>query len=475
MDFFIISLILCNIVFTLWLLRYIKSKDTGSLDMSKIDDGVDELKATFQNNQTAVNQQMLSVQSEILKSQGASSDKIKDAVFDFSNNISERVNQMEKDVVVTLNNNLTALGKINEENNLKTAQFQHDYSSKIQNELSNFSESSNHRLYEMELNIVKTLNDNLDSIRKLNERKLTELQSSVNDKLDKSLNERLDTSFSKITDHLSELYKSLGELSKMSSDISNLNRSLANVKVRGTWGEAQLRDIIRETMVNSQYEENIVTKPGSNDPVEFAIKIPSKDNDRDYILLPIDSKFPLDRYNDVINASESGDKQQLLAAIKQLEIRVKEEARKIRDKYIAVPVTTNFAVMYLPTESLYAEVLRINGLAELCQNQYGVIIAGPTTITALLNSLRVGFQNLTLSKKTDEVQKLLVAIKDQFFKMDELIDKAQKKIAAASDANEQLAKRSGMIQKRLAKIGLEIPADERALLPDPGQANIDLD
>ena len=218
----------------------------------------------------------------------------------------------------------------------------------------------------------------------------------------------------------------------------------------------------------SQYEENIITKPGSTDPVEFAIKIPSKDSSAEYILLPIDSKFPLDRYNEVVDASESADKQKLSAALKQLEIRVKDEARKIRDKYISVPQTTNFAVMYLPTESLYAEVLRINGLAEQCQNQYGIIIAGPTTITALLNSLRVGFQNLTLSKKTSEVQKLLVAVKDQFGKMDELISSTQKKLDAASAANEKLAKRSGMIQKRLAKISTGMPDEERALLPDPG-------
>ena len=445
------------------------SKTSGEkVDTSKLEASVHDMSVSIANGQKTIVDHVSSARTEITQIQNASQTQMRKEMTDFSEKTADRLNQMDKEILRELKDNLEALQKSNEKRLVQLMRVQHSDTEKMQQLLASSSEASIERLNQMKTSVTQSLNDNLAAIRTSNEQKLTELQSSVNDKLDKSLNERLDTSFSKITEHLSELYKSLGELGKMSSDISNLNRSLANVKVRGTWGEAQLRDIIQETMVHSQYEENVVTKQGSNDPVEFAIKIPSKENNNDYILLPIDSKFPLDRYNEVVDASEAADKQQLTFAIKQLETRVKEEARKIRDKYISVPKTTNFAVMYLPTESLYAEVLRINGLAETCQNQYGIIIAGPTTITALLNSLRVGFQNLTLSKKTGEVQKLLVAVKDQFAKMDDLIEKAQKKIEAASAANEQLAKRSGMIQKRLAKIGADMPTEERALLPDPG-------
>lgn len=464
-----IALLVINLLLSLIIFVTRKNiNNTTSINTNNIESAIHDIAVSLSNSQKITTQQIISAQSEIIKAQNASSDQFKNEMHTFSEKTVEKLNQMDKEILGELKDNLTSLYKANDKRLVQSIRIQHADSEKMQTSLAKFSESSIKRLNEMESSVTQTLNKNLDTIRTANEQKLTELQSSVNEKLDKSLNDRLDTSFSKITEHLEDLYKSLGELNKMSSDISNLNRSLTNVKIRGTWGEAQLRDIIQETMVSSQYEENVITKPNSNDPVEFAIKIPSKDNNNDYILLPIDSKFPLDRYNDVINASETGDKQQLQTAIKQLEVRVKEEARKIRDKYISVPKTTNFAVMYLPTESLYAEVLRINGLSEFCQTQYSIIIAGPTTITALLNSLRVGFQNLTLSKKTSEVQKLLVAIKDQFDKMDDLIEKAQKKIAAASDANEQLAKRSGLIQKRLAKIGADMPTEERALLQDPG-------
>ena len=427
-----------------------------------------EITKELQENLSSLKQSNEAKLSEMLKTQNANTEKTQKILSSSSETTIDRLNQMDKEILRELQESLAALKQSNEEKLSEMLNAQNANAEKMQKIISSSSEASIERLHQMETNVTKSLNENLETIRSSNEQKLSELQTSVNEKLDKSLNERLDSSFAKVTEQLSELYKSLGELGKMSSDISNLNRSLSNVKLRGTWGEAQLRDIIRETMVPSQYEENIITKPGSTDPVEFAIKIPSKDSSAEYILLPIDSKFPLDRYNEVVDASESADKQKLSTALKQLEIRVKDEARKIRDKYISVPQTTNFAVMYLPTESLYAEVLRINGLAEQCQNQYGIIIAGPTTITALLNSLRVGFQNLTLSKKTSEVQKLLVAVKDQFGKMDELISSTQKKLDAASAANEKLAKRSGMIQKRLAKISTGMPDEERALLPDPG-------
>lgn len=344
----------------------------------------------------------------------------------------------------------------------KTSKTMHDISAQQTEALQNLDKS-----------MTETLSANLERIRKTNEEKLDEIQGSVNKKLDQSLNERLDKSFGTIADQLAELYKSLGELGQMSSGISDLNRALSNVKIRGTWGEAQLRDIIMNTMTPAQYEENIVIKESTNDPVEFAIKIPSKEDDG-VVLLPIDSKFPMDVFNAVIDASESGNKPQIQEAINLLSIRIKGEARKIRDKYLAPPKTTNFGIMYLPTESLFAEVLRINGLAETCQNEYGIILAGPTTITALLNSLRVGFQNLTLSRRTDEVRKLLSAIKVQYDKLSELVTATQKKIDAASASNIKLRDRTEIIRKRMNKIAGDMTGEESDNLLGMNDASFDL-
>lgn len=305
---------------------------------------------------------------------------------------------------------------------------------------------------EAQLALAKSLSDSLAEIRQMNEKKLDEINRSVSEKLDTSLNERLDSSFKQIGEQLGNLYESLGELSKMSGGISDLNRALANVKTRGIWGEMQLRGILENTMVPAQYEENVATKKNSQDRVEFVIKIPSKGDDEKPVLLPIDSKFPTDLYNRIITASEAGDAVGIQKTKKELEDRIKTEARTIRDKYINPPVTTDFAIMFIPTESMYAEILRIDGLNEWCQNNCKIIISGPTTITALLNSLRVGFSNLTLNKKTQEVIKVLQAVKTQYANLDELIEKTQKKLSEAVSSTDNLKKRTDIIQKRMSKI-----------------------
>ena len=301
-------------------------------------------------------------------------------------------------------------------------------------------------------NINSSLTDSLLKIQNMTEEKLNTIQKNVNDKLDVSLNKRLDESFDRVTKQLAQLYKSLGELGEMSDGISNLNKTLSNVKTRGTWGEIQLGNILEDTMTEGQYVKNIKLKKNSDDIVEYAVKIPAKDDDSESVYLPIDSKFPLDIYGNLLAAGESGNKESYDRAVKDLERRIKDEAKTIKYKYIVPPTTTDFAIMFLPTESMYAEVLRINGLAEHCQTQYRVIIASPSTITALLNSLRVGFANVALNKKTAEVRKLLQAVKTQYAKLDELIDSTRKKLEAAVDSTDKLKKRTDQIQKSMNKI-----------------------
>ena len=300
--------------------------------------------------------------------------------------------------------------------------------------------------------LIRILQEKLTDLQASNEEKLDKIQGVVNEKLDKTLNERLDSNFKQIGDQLGELYKTLGELNKLSSGVTDLNKTLSNVKTRGTWGEIQLQSILEQTMTPAQYDSNIATKKNSSDRVEFAIKIPSKESDSAFIYLPIDSKMPSDIYNRIVDASIASNQQALSSACKELEQRIKTEARTIRDKYIDPPNTTDFAIMFLPTEGLYAEALRISGLAEWCQTQCRVVISGPTTITALLNSLRLGFSNMALSKKSQEVLKLLQAIKTQYSTFSELIEKTQKKLHEAINSTDNLKNRTDIIQRKMAKV-----------------------
>lgn len=299
-----------------------------------------------------------------------------------------------------------------------------------------------------------TIRECLKDIQESNEKKLNDIQAGINGKLDESLNDRLDTSFKQIGERLESLYQSLGELKQLENGVNSLNRTLTNVKTRGIFGEIQLGNILANVLDKSQYDENVATKKGSDDRVEYAVKIPDKENKGGFIYLPIDSKFPADIYNRIVSASESADASGLKSATAELKQRIKTEAMTIRDKYISTPDTTDFALMFLPTEGLYSEVLRIPGLVEECQNSYKIVVSGPSTLTALLNSLSVGFKYLTVNRKSKEILKTLGAIKTQYGKFTELIDKTQKKLSEAQTATDSLKSRTDMIQRKLGKIDI---------------------
>lgn len=324
-------------------------------------------------------------------------------------------------------------------------------------------------LINMKDSIVSTLSDSMDRLQASNEARLDRIQGVVDEKLDKTLNERLDANFKVVGDQLGQLYKTLGELQNLSNGVTDLSRTLSNVKTRGVWGEVQLGRILEQTMTRSQYETNVATRRNSDDRVEFAIKFPAQDGTDETVYLPIDAKFPSDVYNKIVDASESGDAKRMSAVTAELRQRILTEARTIRDKYLNPPRTTNYAVMFLPTEGLYAEVLRIDGLTEKCQAM-GIIVAGPTTITAILNSLQAGFRNIALSKKSVEVMKLLEAVKAQFARMDEEVTRTQKKLHEAQAANDQLHHRTRIIQKRMRNIAeMEVPEAEELL--EIGESN----
>ncbi len=318
-------------------------------------------------------------------------------------------------------------------------------------------------LIKLQDSVTRTLTESMDRLQSSNEEKLDQIRGVVDEKLDKTLNERLDTNFKMVGDQLGLLYKSLGELQSLSSGVSDLNRTLANVKTRGVWGEVQLGRILEQTMTKSQYAFNVVTKPNSDDRVEYAVLFPAQDGSGEQVYLPIDAKFPSDIYNRIIEAGESGDAKVMAAVTQELKVRILDEARTIRDKYLSPPHTTNYGIMFLPTEGLYAEVLRIDGLTEKCQ-QIGVIVAGPTTITAILNSLQAGFRNVALSKKSFEVMKLLEAVKTQFAKLDDEVERTQKKLSDATKSTDRLRHRTELIQRRMRNVTELDSAEARKLL-----------
>lgn len=297
--------------------------------------------------------------------------------------------------------------------------------------------------------------ESLEKIRESNEKKLDEMRSVVDEKLTSTLTERLDTSFKTVSEQLEHLYSSLGEMKEMSGgiteNVSSLNRVLTNVKARGTWAEVQLKNILDQT-IPTMYVENFAADEKTRERVEFAVKIPSSDGVTPPAYLPIDSKFPMEDYIRLCDASDKGDSEALSKARKNLEDRVIAEAKDIK-KYIKVPKTTPFAIMYLASEGLYAEIASSpNAVIEKLQTSYNIMVAGPTTITALLNSLAMGFKIAAINEKANEVRLLLSAIKTQYETFDSLLIKAKKRIDDAGKSLEDAQHRNNMIHKKLKSV-----------------------
>ncbi len=301
----------------------------------------------------------------------------------------------------------------------------------------------------------KTLEESITKMQESNEKKLEEMRVTVDEKLTATLTTRLNSSFKTVSDQLENLYKSLGEMQKLSTGVTEnvtaLNRVLTNVKARGTWAEVQLEGILNQTIPN-MFEKNVATVPNSLDRVEFAIRIPSSEKDGNDILLPVDSKFPMEDYVRLCDAADRADAEAVKQARKELETRVLGEAKSIA-KYIHVPNTTPFAIMYLATEGLYAEIASSRtGLPEKIQNDYNVMIAGPSTITALLNSLSMGFKTIAINEKANEVREILGAAKAQYEKFGDLLAKAKKKVDEAGKTLEDAERKNLFIQKKLKNI-----------------------
>lgn len=315
--------------------------------------------------------------------------------------------------------------------------------------------------------VRETVDKRLEDIQKDSSEKLEKMRETVDEKLHATLEKRLGESFKLVSERLDLVHKGLGEMQTLATGVGDLKKVLQNVKTRGTWGEVQLGNLLDEMMTAEQYEKNVATKKDSNDRVEFAIRIPAKDEKIKHIWLPIDAKFPLEDFQSLIDAEEKNDPILIDKLSKALENRIKSEAKDIRDKYLDPPYTTDFGILFLPIESLYAEVLRRPGLSDTLQREYKVIITGPTTIAAILNSLQMGFRTLAIEKRSSEVWAVLGAIKKEFTTFGDLLDKTHKKLQEASNTIDDASKKSRTIERKLNKVQ-ELPASEVvATLPLP--------
>ena len=311
--------------------------------------------------------------------------------------------------------------------------------------------------------LQETLIKGLTRMQESNEHKLDQMRRTVDEKLDETLTKRLDASFQAVTEQLTKVYESLGQMQKLSSGVTDLQRLLTNVKARGTWAEVQLGELLEQFLTPDQFLRNVSIR-NNREMVEYAIKIPSREAEGEVTLLPIDSKFPLDAYSHVQEAAATADPQRTEEACKALEKVVREQARKIAELYIDVPCTTDFAILFLPTEGLYAEVLRRPGLAEDIQSKYRIMICGPTTIAAFLSTVKVGFRTIALDKQAAEVWKILSATRQQYEKFTDVLGKARRKIDEAGKAIEDAQFRNVQIQKKLKSVESLPEADAERLL-----------
>jgi DNA recombination protein RmuC len=334
--------------------------------------------------------------------------------------------------------------------------------------------------------LVKTLGElresvdgRLREIRESNEKKLDQMRETVDEKLQSTLEKRIGESFKQVSDLLENVYKGLGDMQNLAADVGNLNRVLLNVKTRGTFGEYQLGAILEQILTPEQYEANVATKPGSAERVEFAIRLPGPDEDRRAcVWLPIDAKFPQEDYVRLVDAAEKGDTAGVQKASAALARAATQSAKTIHDKYIDPPNTTDFAIMFMPTEGLYAEILRQAGLTEQLQREHRVVVTGPTTLSALLSSLRMGFRTLAIEKRSSEVWKVLSAVKTEFGKFGGVLQKLGKQLETAKHTVDQTEVRTRAMERQLRNVEslpeeetselLELPSGEITLTDENG-------
>ena len=311
----------------------------------------------------------------------------------------------------------------------------------------------------------RTMLTQLQTLQEDNSRKLEQMRATVDEKLQSSLEKRLGESFAQVAERLEQVYKGLGEMRSLASGVGDLKKVLTNVKTRGTWGEIRLSHILAQILTPDQYDTNVATKKNSSDRVEFAVKLPGRSGGNgEAVWMPIDSKFPQEDYQRLLDARDAADRRQADKSTRSLEMRVKAEAKFIKEKYLDPPNTTDFGIMFLPVEGLYAEVLGRPGLCDSLQREHRIVVAGPTTLAALLNSLQLGFRTLAIEKRSSEVWELLGGVKTEFGKFGDVLAKTKKKLQEASNTIDKAEVRTRAIARKLREVQKIPQADTAELI-----------
>jgi DNA recombination protein RmuC len=370
-----------------------------------------------------------------------------------SDSLREMLSASERAQREELSRSFITLGETQSKHIMEIADVQKNALDLMAGQLAQLTRSS-----EAKLDLLRAaVEERLKGIQAANEQKLDKMRELVDEKLHATLEQRLGAAFSNVSEWLDKVHRGLGEMKNLAGDVGDLRKVLTNVKTRGVWGEIQLGALLEQILHQDQYGVNVAVREGSGESVEFAIKLPGQ-AEGGVLWLPIDSKFPQEDYLRIVEASENADAVGVAESRKTLERRVIEESKKIHDKYIEPPYTTDFAILFLPVEGLYSEILRINGLAERMMREYRIVIAGPTTIAALLNSLQMGFRTLAVEKRSSEVWVLLGQIKTEFSKFGDMLDKTRSRIEQAGRELDGAGRRTRAIERKLRDVA-ELPSD----------------
>ena len=382
---------------------------------------------------------------------------------DFRNNREELANALEKNSRSQMEKLEALISKIEEKNKENKDSIEKAFKGFQENFDRNVESFNN-----LQREKFGQLADKQKELVESTEKQLEKINNTVDEKLQKTLNERLSQSFELVGKQLESVQHGLGEMRTIASDVGGLKKVLSNVKLRGNVGEVQLAMILEQILAPSQYEANVKTKEGSSDPVEFAIKLPGRsDDEKNIVYLPIDAKFPKDVYENLVSAYDNGSIEEIEAATKLMEAAIKKNAKDIRDKYIDPPNTTDFAIMFLPFESIYAEVIRRSALVDQLRDEFKITVAGPTTLVAILNSLQMGFRTLALQKRSSEVWKILGSVKKEFDNFGGLLEKAQKNIQTGlGQLDDIVGTRTRAIKRHLRSVDNLPESDQSSILPD---------
>ena len=427
--------ILLVIVIVLLIINIFISTRKEEVNMGKISENIEN---KFDNMQKSFREEFYTNREESRRNEQDNRQEIKVSIDSMTSSISRHIMNLS-----TLQQNQFDINSKNLENTLNS------FNENMIKSLDNLSQLQNEKLSQLK----ETTEEKFTELTKSTEENLEKMRVTVDEKLQSTLEKRLGESFKMVNDRLEQVYKGLGEMQTLANGVGDLKKVLSNVKTRGVLGEIQLERILEQFLAQEQYDKNVITKKGSRETVEFAIKLPGKDELKETIYLPIDAKFPLDIYNKLVDAYEEGNQNNIDITSKELEKFIRKSAKDIRDKYIDPPNTTEFGILFLPTEGLYAEVIKRQQLVEDLQRDYKINITGPTTLIALLNSLQMGFKTLAIERHSSEVWKVLGAVKTEFSKFETVLNSAQNKLnQASSEIDKLVGTRTRQINRKLQSV-----------------------